>query len=316
MATRPALDVKLGRQILTWGTGDAVFINDVFPKDYVSFFSGRSDDYLKAPSDAVRIGFFSQAVNLDLVVMAADDVDRTADGTRLRLGSPATGLAAAPDRHLASELPKGAEVALRAHRTVGAFELAGYAYQGHWKITAGTDPVSGRGIYPELSVYGASLRGPVAGGIFSAEVGYYDSRQDSDGANPAVANSELRVLAGFEREIAPDTTLGVQYYAARMADYDAYVEAAQPGAALQDQTRDLVTARLTKRLLNQNLTASALVFYSPTQEDHYLRLGLSYKPSDALTLGATLGHFGGARDTPFGQLGNAGSVGLSLRYGF
>ncbi|MEZ5448271.1 MAG: hypothetical protein R3E89_04380 [Thiolinea sp.] len=270
--------MKLGRQILTWGTGDAVFINDVFPKDYVSFFSGRSDDYLKAPSDAVRIGFFSQAVNLDLVVMAADDVDRTADGERLRLGSPATGLAAAPDHHLARELPKGAEVALRAHRTVGAFELAGYAYQGHWKITAGTDPVSGRGIYPELSVYGASLRGPVAGGIFSAEVGYYDSRQDSDGANPAVANSELRVLAGFEREIAPDTTLGVQYYAARMADYDAYVESAQPGAALQDQTRDLVTARLTKRLLNQNLTASALVFYSPTQEDHYLRLGLSINP--------------------------------------
>src|SRR3989338_3325408 len=41
----PWLDVKLGRQILTWGTGDLVFINDVFPKDFVSFFIGRDDEY-------------------------------------------------------------------------------------------------------------------------------------------------------------------------------------------------------------------------------------------------------------------------------
>jgi hypothetical protein len=45
------LDLKLGRQILTWGTGDLVFINDLFPKDYVSFFIGRDTEYLKAPSE-------------------------------------------------------------------------------------------------------------------------------------------------------------------------------------------------------------------------------------------------------------------------
>jgi len=30
------MDVKIGRQVLTWGTGDYLFINDQFPKDYVS----------------------------------------------------------------------------------------------------------------------------------------------------------------------------------------------------------------------------------------------------------------------------------------
>lgn len=30
------VDVRLGRQILTWGTGDYLFINDMFPKNYVS----------------------------------------------------------------------------------------------------------------------------------------------------------------------------------------------------------------------------------------------------------------------------------------
>ena len=38
-----AFDLKIGQQVLTWGTGDYVFLNDLFPKDYQSFFSGRDD---------------------------------------------------------------------------------------------------------------------------------------------------------------------------------------------------------------------------------------------------------------------------------
>ncbi|MDA8092232.1 MAG: hypothetical protein M0Z61_18650, partial [Nitrospiraceae bacterium] len=40
-------DARIGRQIITWGVGDLVFINDVFPKDYDAFFSGRPLEYLK-----------------------------------------------------------------------------------------------------------------------------------------------------------------------------------------------------------------------------------------------------------------------------
>jgi hypothetical protein len=53
------MDLKLGRQILTWGTGDLVFINDLFPKDWQAFFIGRDTEYLKAPSDAIKASFFT-----------------------------------------------------------------------------------------------------------------------------------------------------------------------------------------------------------------------------------------------------------------
>ncbi|MCH9022053.1 MAG: hypothetical protein IID32_04745, partial [Planctomycetes bacterium] len=62
-----SMDLKIGRQVLTWGTGDLVFINDLFPKDWQSFFIGRDSEYLKAPSDAVKISLFSDPVNLDIV---------------------------------------------------------------------------------------------------------------------------------------------------------------------------------------------------------------------------------------------------------
>ncbi len=42
------MDLKVGRQTLTWGTGDLVFINDLFGKDWQSFFIGRGTEYLKA----------------------------------------------------------------------------------------------------------------------------------------------------------------------------------------------------------------------------------------------------------------------------
>ncbi|GAF74400.1 unnamed protein product, partial [marine sediment metagenome] len=57
------LDIKLGRQILTWGTGDLLFINDMFPKDWQSFFCGRDVEYLKAPSDALFVSLFPTVGN-------------------------------------------------------------------------------------------------------------------------------------------------------------------------------------------------------------------------------------------------------------
>ena len=46
--------------------------------------------------------------------------------------------------------------------------------------------------------------------IANAEFGYYDSRDDSNGSNPLIRNSEWRVLVGYEQEIAPELTGGVQ----------------------------------------------------------------------------------------------------------
>ena len=48
------MDMKVGRQVLTWGTGDYLFLNDLFAKDWQSFFSGRAE-YLKALASYIII---------------------------------------------------------------------------------------------------------------------------------------------------------------------------------------------------------------------------------------------------------------------
>ena len=115
------------------------------------------------------------------------------------------------------------------------------------------DPGSGKATFPDLNVYGASVRGNVARGIGNIEVGYYDSDDDRDGDDPLVKNSEFRVLLGYEQEIATDFTAGVQYYLEYMMDHGDYQQTLPPGFRDRDRDRHVFTLRLTKLLMSQNI---------------------------------------------------------------
>src|SRR3990167_2929369 len=179
------LDVKLGRQILTWGTGDLLFINDVFPKDFVSFFIGRDDEYLKVPSDAVRVSVVHPWAALDLALIPFFTPNTTITGDGLSFFDSLLGRVVGEEsERLLTEpsfQPDDTEMAVRISRNLGGYEEAGYAFRGFFKQAVGTKNPDARELfYPELAVYGASLRGPVPGmsGIAYGEVGYYDSLED------------------------------------------------------------------------------------------------------------------------------------------
>lgn len=314
-------DVKAGRQVLTWGVGDLVFINDLFPKDFQSFFLGRDTEYLKAPSDAVRASFFSGIANLDVVYTPRHDPDRFITGERLSYFNPlALGLAGEDmpiDPALRDDWFGEDEIALRLFRQVGGFEVAAYAYDGFYKSPEGVDPVTFGFRFPELSVLGASLRGPALGGIISAEYGRYFSREDEDGTDPFTPNSDHRALVGFERELATDLTGGFQYVATIRSDQDAFEANLLPGLPELDRTRHLFTARLTKLAMNQTLTLGLFNFWSPNEHDGHLRLSASYKVTDAWTVsGGSNVFYGPQEDRPFSQLRENSSLYFALRRGF
>lgn len=310
-------DVKAGRQILTWGTGDLLFINDLFPKDWKSFFAGREVEYLKAPSDALMISLFPEWASVDVVYTPRFDPDRFLDGSRFSFYP----FQASPDQPVAADLPdevgQDDEVALRVYRTFGAAEWAVYGYDGFWKSPAGVDPDSGKATFPKLRVWGLSRRAPLGSGISHLEAGYYDSRNDGRGDDPTVRNSEARLLAGYEMEVAADTTLGLQAYVEWMQDYSDYRESLPDGMPANDEFRQVSTLRLTRQLLAQTLTASFFIFYSPTDRDGYVRPNLTWKSSDAWawTAGANL-FFGDRNDTFFGQFEDNNNLYAGVRYSF
>ena len=315
------MDVKFGRQINTWGTGDLLFINDLFPKDWNAFFIGRDDEYLKAPSDAVKTALFGEWANLDIVYTPRFDSDRSIDGRRLSYWDSARGRRVGRDAEVDFDKPddtfRDDEWAARLYRNVGAYEAAAYAYDGFWKSPGGFEPQTGEAIYPRLQVFGASVRGPLGRGILSLEGGWYRSADDLDGGDPFVRNSEARYLFGYEQELLQNLTGGVQYYVENMLDYGAYRRTLPEGITAADEYRQVVTVRLTKLLLSQNLRVGVFVYYSPTDRDAYVRPNASYKIDDHWIVEVGGNVFVGEDDhTFFGQFERNNNVYASLRYGF
>ncbi len=315
-----SLDVKVGHQVQTWGTGDLLFLNDLFPKDFVSFFAGRDDEYLKAPGSAIRLTRFAPLVNIDFVWTPVFEPDNYLTGERFSFFSPLTGSNVAPRPPLSAIEPdhslENGEFALRLFRTIDGREYAFYGYRGFFKQpSALTDDL--QATFAPLSVYGASFRQPAGPGLLNVEIAWYDSRDDRDGNDPRIPNSQVRALAGFEWEAASNFTVGLQYYVEWTLDHDELIASSLSPQFSPEEFRQLLTNRLTYRAGRDRYLWSLFTFLSPTDQDIYLRPQVAIRYSDSWTLSAGGNLFGGSENhTFFGQFEDASNAYVRFRYNY
>ncbi len=314
-------DFRLGRQIVTWGVGDLLFINDIFPKDWVSFFSGRPLEYLKIGVDGFRARYWSEAINAEVLAVPFFEPDCLPTSGRFFFFDPFASVTSRREERPASTYGN-TELTLRLYRKIGNLDLSVYAYKGFWRSPGMrpdelTKPVWITVFYPALAVYGLSAQGSAFGGVFSFETGYYQSRDDNDGNDPAIPNSQIRFLFGYQKQLLEDLTLGVQYYVEQMKNFSAYKKSLHVGFPAQKKYRDTITLRLERLLKHHTWTLSLFTFYGPADNDYLIQPQVSYKFSDNLsgTLGANI--FGGEKETTFlGQYDKNDNVYLSARFEF
>jgi hypothetical protein len=214
------------------------------------------------------------------------------------------------------------ELGIRLYRKFGGFDLSAYAYRGRWRAPGqraddANNPTRVTSVYPPLSVYGMSAEGQALGGVVSLEGGYYDSRDDRGGGELAIPNSQIRFLAGYQKQLWKDFTLGTQYYAEVMSQFGAYKRALPAGFAVKEKYRDIVTLHLTQFLQHENWKLSLFAFYSPAENDYLLQPQVTYKVSDNLSVALGGNVFGGDdRTTFFGQFDQNDNVYVNLRYDF
>ncbi|MBI2839952.1 MAG: hypothetical protein HYX75_16680 [Acidobacteria bacterium] len=316
-----SIDVRAGRQVTTWGVGDLLFINDVFPKDWVSFFAGRPMEYLKVGVDGVRLRYTGRHVNGEILALPFFQPDRMPTPDRFSFFDPFSSIPSRAERFPDSTYGN-TELAARLYGRLAGIDVAAYAYKGYWRMPGMMPndlvaPTEVTFFYPRLAVFGVSGQANGFGGVVSAEGGYYKSRDDPRGDDPTVPSSQLRLLAGYQRQIGESLTLGFQYYYQRMIDHDAYVSALPPGFPAEGIYRDTLTLRLDHFFKHQTLKLSTFFFYSPVDRDYLFQPQVSYKLSDELstTLGANI--FGGTEQTTFlGQFDKNDNVYVSLRFDF
>lgn len=293
---------KVGRQALTWGKGDLLFINDLFPKDFQSFFAGRDIQYLKAPSDAMKLTINPTWLQLNIIYTPQFDPDRYPTGERIVFFDQVFQTYRVEDNQLPVTVPddffQEDELAWRAQKNIKGFDLAFYGYYGYWKGPSGVQPAGKTFTFPSLQVHGMSIDGSILGGILAAEFGYYASTDDAEGSDPLLRNSEYRWLVNYSRDFKGSLTVGLQYYSELMAQYDAYVSSF-PGGQILPNRQDMLTLRIRKLVNKQRLELSMFTFYGISNSDVYLRPRLAYKINDywKIDLGANV--FAGKNDLTF-----------------
>lgn len=308
-------DLKVGQQVLTWGTGDYVFLNDLFAKDFQSFFAGRDDEYLKAPSLSAKLSGFFDTFNFDLVITPEFTPDTFINGDYFSFFSPLAGQQVAPGFDVSSALQTNSpEYALRLYKSIDATELAFYAYKGFHK-SPNSFTESFLPTFSALNVYGASAVTTLGPGLVNAEFAYYDSKDDPDGSNPLTPNNQTRYLIGYEQELVANLTGSFQWYAERIEDYDKLQQNSLAPNFETERTRIWLTQRLTYRALQQTLSINAFHFYSTTDNDGYFKLTGDYSPVDDWRLSAGLNLFYGDNAfTFFGQFEDASNAFIRFRY--
>lgn len=328
-------DLRIGRQVITWGVGDLIFLNDVFPKDYEAFYSGRPLEYLKKGADGVKIGIYPAVASVELVIIPVFEPNVYPvypHNSRMWVYDVKPQILWPRNFIEPSDTFKNTEFALRIYRTISEFDVSLYYYRGFYKNPYWLpDEIPGPSkmdyYYPDLSVYGASLQGQVFNGILSLEGAFYDSRNDRDGSDPVIPNQSSRFLIGYQKQLWRDFTASLQYYSEYKNDYNMYTdnhETRAPSCPVQEKIQSLASVRLSQLLMHQTLKLSFFGFWSPTYEEYMLIPEIKYTFSDHVWAAIGANIFGGGKRylrqrsvwTKLGMLDDNDNIYLQFRHEF
>ena len=273
---------RIGRQVLTWGTGDFVFLNDFFPKDWKSMFAGRDDRYLKASSDTIKLSCFGKLASVDVVWAPSFSSDTFVDGERFSYFNPMTQSYEATPSVMNIQRPKddlsNGQYYGRLFNTYRGHEWALYVYDGFYMQPLAYSLSTDAQYFPGLIAYGASYRSSFWQGGFSLELSNWDSVEDRAGTNPFIPNSESHYLVGFEKELIKNWTLGIQYYSRHAKDVSA---ASDEYDNQQNRVKkNMLTARLTHSGFDGKWVNSIFLFHSTDVRDNYLKMKSQYRVND------------------------------------
>ena len=124
-------------------------------------------------------------------------------------------------------------------------------------------------------------------------------------------------MAGYTKDLGNDLKVGFQYMYEQRLDYSEYRDNLLPNDYRWDEYRHLITNRITKLFKNQTVMVSLFTFYSPSDDDGYVRSSVSYDISDQwkVTFGANL-PWGEDDTTEFGQMKRNKNIYTRIRYSF
>ncbi len=320
-----SVELTAGRQVLSWGPAQYEFVNDHFSKDYRSFFLGRDLEFLKAPADAVRLKWFNDIADVDLVLTPEFEPNRTPRGQAIPVYHPGQGeLVSAEEAKqlgtttgLPENSPDKGEAHLRVHRMFGRWETALYGYRGFTGNPRGWNPGDTESFYPELVSYGFSLRGPLYGSVFWLEGSFENIREPRAGEVSTLPPNQYKLLTGFRFRNGPNVSYMAQASWFRQEDAAGLRSLMPDDHPYNDRNRYRLQVSTKREYMADRLTLRGRFFSGLSEDDWWLRLRGDYEWSDSVTLYAGSFFFGAEHPASrFGATEESNHIYTRIRYSF
>lgn len=309
-APTSALELKVGRQILTWGVSDYLFVNDVFPKNYDAFFTGAGFDRMKEPVDAVRGVTHAGETDIELVVSRAhaDAAPRPERFGAVSVPSSAS---------VADRAAHQADVALKVSSHRGGWDLAGYvaSFRAH-ELRYFMESTALRYDRPRTTHLGFSSTGNFAAGLVWLEAALRAApRERANVVNRHFVASTAKLIAGYSRELGSDVSVSAQWQLEAPTDRASYLASLASGIKPLPHVLSTLHLRVQGSWQNQTLRAGAHVFAGSEGDTHFNPF-VSWSPADGWNLEGGANVFGGRPETRYGAFKDDSNVYVLARFSF
>jgi hypothetical protein len=279
-------DVRVGRQIIIWGKADGIQITDlVCPPDYTEFIT-RGLDEIRQPVEAARLRFLGRVVNLELIwipFFRAGVSPRP--GNPWYLGDPARG----PGWEARELKPGGSlgdgEIAMKASAFLPGLDFAASVFYTHDDFPVLGPIVPGQGGTPgfresrfrRMTVLGLEMSRPTGNLVIRAETAALlgQRRQNPDPLGQPVRQDGLKWLFGLDWTPGDDWTVSGQLAA------DQILGRNKAGLPPESYT---ATLNVSKKLFNQILTVTNMIYGDINNSGFYDSLKVEYEAMDGLII--------------------------------
>lgn len=310
-------DLRVGKQIITWGSSDLVFVTDVFPKDWTSLIVGRPMEYLKKGTEAARGQFYFGKNTLEIIIIPTFTPDTLPGGERLAAYNPfkiATGMSDI----LPSNRLRSPEAAFAASKTVGPYDYSLNFYSGRdRRPSLSFDPASGSEFrrYPRMWMLGGGFKGASGDRIYRGEIAFYHT-EDTSGTDPGAQNASLKYLLGTDISLGGNRNVGFQFSQEFMFDYGAYSSTLPTGFPATKKVQSLLTFRFADAWKYQTIKPKLFLIYDISRRDIYLNGEYERNVNDTVSVMAGFNLFDGRTHTMYGQFDKNDNLYVNFKYGF
>ena len=291
------LEVKAGRQIITWGVADGLRITDLIsPMDYTEFMANDYDD-IRVPVNAINLKYPGESFSAELVFVPVPEYFVMPSGEDNPWTMPlppnaSMDLSGTPEKHI-----KNSEVGTRLRFFLENLDFSLTALRTFNKspvTIADYDPKAGsvliKGLYKPMYVLGGDFSIPVGEFVVRGEMaGYFGEPIALNDSRRYRLRKTFNALLGLDWYAGDNWTFMVQYMHKVIMDYRRELG--------MEQNTSMVTARVSKELLNNTLKLSVYGMYDIDNVSFYIRPAADYLLNDQITVSLGSDILGGRRGT-------------------